>query len=193
MNEQRINAIEMDVFGLRGQAQTRRGVVRLFGVAAVATAATIGGLDAADAKRKKHGKKHGKKHKSPKPIARLRVPAANNIVQTPVLATGKTYRFRASGSISVFQTANPNVLYGKVDADYIYSPTNAFPPSDGPAGFNYGISIDGGDPEWGAFQKKHIYQKTVVGDGRALDLRIWFDRDNFPNVAGSILVEIFAA
>ena len=55
-----------------------------------------------------------------------------------------------------------------------------------------GLSVDGGSADvWGSYTIGHVYEREVVGQGRALSLRMTdvIHADN----SGSVLVEVLCA
>lgn len=157
---------------------TRRTAVR--GLIASFAAMAGGGIVATEAARQKskNRKKRGGKGQTPpkgnpggvcKPgsrIAFLSVPSNGNEIVTPVLEQGQRYTLRASG----FWSTNGDFFNDAAAAFQAANPRNV---SLFDNGVRLGLSVDGGSPEiWGAYVLSHEYTTSVVGQGRAVSLRM---------------------
>jgi hypothetical protein len=132
----------------------------------------------ADAKNKR--KKRGKKGKNTQPgdgqcgrdrkLAELQVPHDGSVVQTRVLAQGRSYRLRISGVIEGTTALQTPV---GVDAGYIFGNSGQqFIARDLYGEVNIGLSVDGAPASWGDYASDHVYERVVEGEGKRLALRV---------------------
>ena len=173
-------------------ASTRRGVLRFAGGAAtIAVLAALGGSPV-DAKRRGKGKGKGKSKKQQQVICQagqtvgsVSVPATGTTVSTPILAAGQRYRLRASGFWSSNATHGQDAF-----ADFEFA-TPATPVTTF-QGVRLGLEVDGGSPDfWGSYSTGHVYEREIVGQGRAVTLRC--SDVVFTDNSGTVLVDIFCA
>lgn len=169
---------------------TRRGLLRIMGgAAAVGTLVAIGGTSV-DAKRKGKGKGKGKTKKQVicqpgQTIGSVSVPATGTTVSTPILVAGQRYRLRASGFWSSNATHGQDAF-----ADFAFA-TPATPVTTF-QGVRLGLEVDGGSPDlWGSYSTGHVYEREIVGQGRAVTLRC--SDVVFTDNSGTVLVDIFCA
>ena len=157
------------------------------------SALTVVGSQEADARKGKRGRKKGKKgNRQPidpggqtpggqtevcrpgMPVAQLAGPYTGVAVQTPVLTQGQAYQFRVTGAAATNGEASVDAEYGFLTAD----PTNIAAVVDVPVGIDVGLSIDDdttdGDilPNWGPYTASHIYERQVLGQGRAVSIKL---------------------
>lgn len=140
-------------------------------------------------KAKKHNRTHTNANTCPagRRVGSVNVPGNGTTVSTPVLAQGQRYRLRASGA------AATNATRGQ-DAEYDFpfaNPSDLNNVIDSVQGTDIGVSIDGQAPDWGPYNVAHVYEREVVGQGRALSLKLVdiIYTDN----SGSLTIEIFCA
>lgn len=92
-------------------------------------------------------------------------PGNGPVVTTPVLAAGQAYRLRATGFVTSTSTLAPVF----VDAEHVFFGTAS---ADVFEGFDVGVSVDGGAPNWGPFNADHVYETQIVGAGRPANLQL---------------------
>src|SRR5829696_291520 len=174
-----------------GEVSTRRNFVRfLGGAAAMGAVVAVAHAEPADAKRKKRKKKPKPQPTQPTPPtapvcqnAAVSVPATGAKVSTPILIAGQRYRLRASGFW------NTNATDGN-DAAAAFPFANPNAPVTVAGGVRVGLSVDGGSPDfWGSYTTTHIYEREVIGQGKALSLH-YVDPITADN-SGSLLVDVF--
>ena len=146
----------------------------------------------ADAKRKRNKRK---KHTTPQPsqttcqsgtqLGAVSVPATGDKVNTPVLVAGQRYRLRASGFWNTNATDGNDAV-----AAFAFATPNA--PVTVAGGVRVGLSVDDGSPDfWGSYTTTHLYEREVIGQGKALSLH-YVDPITADN-SGSLLVDVFCA
>ena len=169
---------------------TRRGVLRFAGGAAAIAALAAMGEITVDAKRRGKGKGKGKKKQQVvcqpgQSIGSVSVPATGTMVSTPILIAGQRYRLRASGFWSSNATHGQDAF-----ADFAFA-TPATPVTTF-QGVRLGLEVDGGSPDfWGSYSTGHVYEREIVGQGRAVTLRC--SDVVFTDNSGTVLVDVFCA
>ena len=173
-----------------GATSSRRGAVKVLGLAAGGGLAGAFGRGAAAAKRRK------KKRKPPANtpgdlcppgtlVKSVNVPADGTTAFTPNLVPGQPYRLRAVGYWST------NAEYGN-DAFAAFkfgAPGLAVTEFEGT---RLGLSVDYGSPDdWGRYTANHVYERVVTGRGAALSLR--FTDPVTADNAGVLTVDVFCA
>ena len=175
-----------------GEASSRRTFVRLVGgVAAMGAIAAVSRGESAEAKkgRKKRGKRKkqtpGQTCQSGTQVGAVSVPATGVAVNTPVLTQGQRYRLRASGFWSSNATHGQDAF-----ADFEFAdPTKVVTTFQG---VRLGLSVDGGSADvWGTYTTGHVYEREVIGQGKALSLR--YTDPIVTDNSGSLLVDDFCA
>lgn len=170
---------------------TRRGILRFVGgAAALGSIVAIGGGQSVEAKKKGKGKKK-KTKKQPvicqpgQTVGSVSVPATGTVVSTPVLAAGQRYRLRASGFWS------SNATHGQ-DAFADFALATPAVPVTTFQGVRLGLEVDGGSADfWGSYSTGHVYEREIVGQGRAITLRC--SDAVFTDNSGTVLVDVFCA
>ena len=168
---------------LLAKPRSRRRVVRLLTGVALGGALGLRGLAKVDAgPRQKPACRPGKR------VATVRVPGDGTTVQTPVLERRQRYLLRASGYVKNYDNVGQGL---GIDAEYAFLAGGSPDPRDTRGGVDYGVSIDGAAPDWGAYSSAHIYEREVTGRGRALSLRLL--DDYYPDNNGGLTVKIYCA
>lgn len=103
---------------------------------------------------------------------------------TPILATGSRYQLRASGSVRSNATQS-------LDAEYQFLAANPLNSTDVIGTVDVGISIDGNQPNWGGYDRDHVYVVELNGQGKALTLKM--QDANLADNSGTIQVEVLCA
>lgn len=168
--------------------RSRRQLLRGFAGAALTGMFGLAGTPDVEAKRKKNDRAVCRKGER---VDRLSVPANGESVRSALLAKGQRYLIRVSGFVR-------DEEWG-LDADYYFlrdDPTNpaeiydaCFDSTDVGLSIDDAILDDDKFPSWGAYTDDHVYERTIVGDGKRLRLRLHDCR--FEENTGSLSVEIF--
>jgi hypothetical protein len=193
--------------------QSRRGLLKLLGAATLSAGLGLTG-HTATAKRRKKGRK-GKKgagsgstgsrsgsqsQQPPRQMCQVgqwmgggAVPNNGDVFTTPVLARGQRYRLVVSDSVLTgFYFGSPHAI----DASHAFDVTYEQYGYRSWNGEYVGLSIDGRQPNWGSYERSHVYEKIVTGEGRALELRFIDWNEMFYGYAdneGTLKVDIFCA
>ena len=141
--------------------------------------------DVAAKSKKKRKKRKRQTCRAGQQIGATSVPGSGAVVTTRVLEQGRRYRLRASGFWGSNATHGQDAF-----ADFPFADPND--PVTTHEGVRLGLSVDGGSPgQWGNYNKFHVYEREVTGQGAALSLKCndVFHTDN----SGAVLVEILCA
>ena len=140
---------------------------------------------AAKSKKKRKKRKPPRTCQAGEQIGATVVPGSGAAVTTRVLEQGQRYRLRASGFWSSNATHGQDAF-----ADFPFADPND--PVTTHEGVRLGLSVDGGSPsQWGNYNKFHVYEREVTGQGATLQLRC--NDDVHADNSGAVLVEILCA